>query len=141
MPRVAAVAILLFSVVACGSSQPNIVRIEQPAAATAPAADSADAPEAGFVTFHLATPGAVVTLVCDCRPEARKSIPQFPLRVKFPSNQHWQVRATKPGFSDYIEDIRFERGVTEKSITIRLVPSIQAEALPMAAESIPVAHR
>jgi hypothetical protein len=50
--------------------------------------------------------------------------------VKFGANERWQVRATKAGFSDYVEDIRFEDGVTEKSITICLLPTIQAQVPP-----------
>ena len=81
----------------------------------------------GAVTFVLATEGAEVMLACDCRMVQRKVIPLFPIRVMFSdAAERWQLRATKPGFSDYVEDIHFERGAIEKAITIRLRPKTPA---------------
>lgn len=126
--------LLLVSAAACAAprqSAPPVVQVDTttPAARAAPAAaDTADTSYVGAVSFDLASPGALVVLVCEkCRPAQRKMIPRFPVRVKFADpEERWQLRATKAGFSDYVEDIKFERGTPEKSITIRLVPTIQA---------------
>jgi hypothetical protein len=89
-----------------------------------PAATPPASTYVGAVTFALATQGAKVILVCNnCRPVQRKAISRFPERVMFGKpDERWQVRATKRGFSDYVEDIHFDGGATEKAITIRLRP-------------------
>jgi hypothetical protein len=80
----------------------------------------------GQVMFGLATEGADVVLVCECQQVRRKMIRTFPIRVRFTDpSERWQVRATKRGFVDYVEDIRFERGANEKTIVIRLEPKTE----------------
>ena len=68
---------------------------------------------------QLGTPGAKVYLVSGT---SRKEVPQFPMAIEFDPNETWDLQATKDGFDDYRERIRFEDGEAEKTYNVTLSP-------------------
>jgi serine/threonine-protein kinase len=85
----------------------------------------------GKATIQLGTPGAKVYLVDG---SSRKEVPHFPMAIEFDPNQSWELQATKDGFQDYRERIRFEDGQAEKTIDVTLTPKGAAPAAPVAAQ-------
>ncbi|MCL2776379.1 MAG: PEGA domain-containing protein [Polyangiaceae bacterium] len=73
----------------------------------------------GAVTIELDTPGAKVTLVSGTN---RKELSDFHKPMEFDANAHWQLEATKSGFENYVQAIRFDDGQAEKTIVIKLNP-------------------
>jgi hypothetical protein len=87
---------------------------------TPPATDVDAAPirgTSGNATLFLVTPGARVSLVSGTD---RRDVPMMPIRIVFDASRVWTLEATKPGYADYRQEIRFDDGVTEKTYRIEL---------------------
>jgi serine/threonine-protein kinase len=73
----------------------------------------------GSVTIKLGTPGAKVALVSGT---GRKEISDFHKSLELDANAHWKLEATKSGFENYVQAIRFDDGQAEKTMVIKLNP-------------------
>jgi hypothetical protein len=116
--------LVVFLAASCGSATTPPTESAQPLPAHVEPAPSATAPppgpivEIGTATIDLKTPGAKVELVSG---NDRRDIPHFPLAIKIDTKQTWTIVATKPGYRDYVQPIRFD-DAAEKTFVIELVP-------------------
>ena len=112
--------------VACGSPAPQPSESAQPLPTPSrteptPTTATATAPpmvEIGKATLDLKTPGAKVELVAGAD---RRVVPQFPISINIKTSVEWTIIATKPGYRDYVQPIRFD-DAPEKTFVIELVP-------------------
>lgn len=88
----------------------------------------------GKATIQLGTPGAKVYLVNGA---TRKEVPQFPMAIEFDPNETWELLATKDGFDEFKEQIRFDDGQAEKTFTVTLSP--KGASHPTVAAAAPAA--
>src|SRR5262249_10512596 len=78
----------------------------------------------GQATIDVETKGATVTLVRDhSGKKVTKKIPdgQGPIKLEIDPQEGWKLVATKKGFQDFTQDLSFDDGIAEKTITIALV--------------------
>jgi serine/threonine-protein kinase len=90
----------------------------------------------GKATIQLGTPGAKVYLVNGA---TRKEVPQLPMAIEFDPNETWELLATKDGFDDLKEQIRFDDGQADKTFTVTLSPKGTASRATIAAAAAPEA--
>lgn len=73
----------------------------------------------GKATFSPQTPGASLFLVSG---SDRWVLPALPISVDIDTSKPWSLVASKPGFDDYSQPIRFEDGQAEKAFKVVLEP-------------------
>ena len=71
----------------------------------------------GKATISLGTPGARVYLVCGAD---RRELPTLPISVDIDTAKTWALQASKLGYADYNQPIRFDDGQAEKTFTVTL---------------------
>jgi hypothetical protein len=74
----------------------------------------------GRATLVLRTPDAMVELVSGAD---RRVVPQFPLSIDIATDHTWTIEAKKPGYRDFVQPIRFDDGVADKTFAIELQPN------------------
>jgi serine/threonine-protein kinase len=94
----------------------------------------------GKATPVLETPGARVFLVSG---GDRWELPSLPVSVDIDTSKPWSLVASRPGFDDYAQPIRFDDGQAEKTFKVSMnaktptVPAVFAPAPVRAAASAP----
>ncbi len=94
----------------------------------------------GQVTVDLATKGAIVTLVGK---KVQKKLPDgpWPIKLDLEASDGWRLVAAKKGFQDFSQELSFDDGRADKSVTITLgeegtpEPAAAASATPSATPS------
>jgi serine/threonine-protein kinase len=94
----------------------------------------------GQVTVDLATKGAIVTLVGK---RVQKKLPDgpWPIKLDLEAADGWRLVAAKKGFQDFSQELSFDDGRAEKSVTITLAeegatePAAAASGTPSATPS------
>ena len=80
----------------------------------------------GQVTLDIATPAVTVTLVKRGDKKVEKKLTDQmlknpPVKLDIDPSENWRLVASRKGFDDFTQDLTFEDGQAEKTITIQLV--------------------
>ncbi len=80
----------------------------------------------GKAMFSLQTPGASLFLVSG---SDRWVLPALPISVDIDTSKPWSLVASKPGFDDYDQPVRFDDGQAEKVFKVTLDPRTTTSGL------------
>jgi hypothetical protein len=78
----------------------------------------------GKVTVAPGTPGARVYLV---EGGSRRELPVLPISFDVDTTHVFSLEATKPGYVDYAQAIRFDDGQAEREYVVTLAPKVDRQ--------------